>query len=525
MYLDHLLSWVRFTAMSLSPGKVNTIVGETELTLRVRNLETLHSLVKEICSTPGLPGKIKCVDIVSHDDDEEEEEEESNMNTTTTPLKLPSSTREERRLAREATEEAGRNLAPRLCAPLIRILDAISNTGSLQRFAWTASSTSSPFTRPPSFWTALYAHTSSLQHLSLDYFEHEVRHLPSPPSSLPNLTSLQLNAVSAHGDNGSAIEAFLCACPALQSLDFTWPGCDLLSCQIQGISWTYTFPALRSLSLSGWDFAPAALSDFLHRHDGVRVFSDGIDREGEDEESESDVFPALTHLRKKRGPAVGVLKYFNSDVRRPIKMLAMEINYNSVSALRELASLESVRSVKVLELHGEVRDWRPKEVYPDSSDDEDEAFPEPEKPRVMDMLKECLGAFTGLEELGIGMESGDVMYRRPDGVLGSPDPATGEDLRFFLEKVLLTTTKIRTLRLWDMRGEALAQELLDDFPDVPESLERVVWEGKEKVLYSIERGNRVRAVALKTQRRVVNENSEGDAWVRQRAWMVGSSDS
>lgn len=49
------------------------------------------------------------------------------------------------------------------------------------------------------------------------------------------------------------------------------------------------------------------------------------------------------------------------------------------------------------------------------------------------------------------------------------------------------TTSIRALRLYDTDAENLPQVILDEFPDVPDSLEYLSWEGKEKKLFKIER--------------------------------------
>ena len=49
------------------------------------------------------------------------------------------------------------------------------------------------------------------------------------------------------------------------------------------------------------------------------------------------------------------------------------------------------------------------------------------------------------------------------------------------------TARIRALRVWDSKGEALPREVLDDFPQVPGTLEYLAWEGKEKNLYKLVR--------------------------------------
>jgi hypothetical protein len=55
--------------------------------------------------------------------------------------------------------------------------------------------------------------------------------------------------------------------------------------------------------------------------------------------------------------------------------------------------------------------------------------------------------------------------------------------------ILPENSKIRALRLWDEAAGKLSQEILQDFPAVPASLQYLSWEGQERKLYRVERVN------------------------------------
>jgi hypothetical protein len=266
-----------------------------------------------------------------------------------------------------------------LVRPITSILTHISSLGSsLIHFTWLApSSTSSPFTRPSSFWAALYLHAPTLTSLTLEFFEHEVQHFPPPPP-FPNLKTLELDTSSAHGDSGASIHALLRSCKSLTTLKFEWPGCDLETCQIQNIEWdTYTFPALTYLEVHGWDFAPLPLARFLARHQDVQRLLDGV--EGpyiEENEGHIDLdvtaFPNLRDLWKRRVDARPLAQYFSARANRPIKRLVLDLTgFHGAEKLAELSNNSHACAVlEKLEIRGPSRAWRNEEWESDSSEDE-----------------------------------------------------------------------------------------------------------------------------------------------------------
>lgn len=506
--------------MSTKDEKINVILGTNELTVKICNIETAHAVAKEVLETPGIAEKIKRIDIVTNDDDDEEEDKDGQGaksggkadNTTTdgkenqTVSTQASSkgkrkaflTAEQRLTARTQADKEGARLAARLCEPLCQILNSSVN---LKHFSWTASyCAGTSFTRPQMFWDALYAHSQTLESLHLDYFEREVRQLTDPKTTFPNLKTLKLNTVSAHGDDGTAIDALLSSCPNLSTLDFTWPGCDLDNCQIQNITWSYTYPSLTNLSLRGWNFAPKPLADFLTRHPSITTFSDGIDFQLNDPGSEAvqldaNVLPALKALYKSNGPLSSILPYFGPAAERQIRHLALYISMGGGSVLSELATLPAATStIKTLELHGNITDWRlPDDEEYSSDSDSDVEIDEAKEPYVPppsmpSLLTSTLPHFPHLQELAMGMESGHIMHERKDGVFGCPDPTTAEDLRYVLSH-LPSTTSVRALRVRDERAKTLPKEMLDEFAGVPAGLEYFAWEGEERVLYRIKRGD------------------------------------
>ncbi|KAH7370981.1 hypothetical protein BKA66DRAFT_470399 [Pyrenochaeta sp. MPI-SDFR-AT-0127] len=515
--------------MTTRLDKVNTIIGTTELTIQVRNQETVNTIAKEIHESPELANRITTIDILTDEgDDKGEEEQEKKILGTSAVEKqkdelvssqtnehteaekkdtkhLPSA--EERLIARKAAQEEGARLATRLCEPLIQILHSTTN---LKHFHWRASyCAGTSFTRPHSFWAALFSHSLSLQTLQLDYFEREVDQLPLPQTTFPKLQTLKLNAVSAHGDDGTAIDALLASCPSLVYLDFAWPRCDLDGCQIQNIFWGYGFPLLTRVSLSGWNFAPKSLHAFLERHATVETFSDGIDYYEGDSGSEprsldKHVLPNLRALNKSSGPLTKVQAYFNEDAKRPIRHLALHVGFHARSVLTDLSKLPRVKAeLEILELHGNVTDWR--ELEPDSSDedgedegDDKESYQHPAP--MPQVLRACLAGFEKLQELGLGLESGLITHRRKDGKFGHPDAATAEDLKYLLSHIP-QTIPVRALRIWDGRAETLPQDFLDDLPPVPDYLEYFDWEGEERAVLRLERKEgKVRAVVHRDYR-------------------------
>lgn len=72
--------------------------------------------------------------------------------------------------------------------------------------------------------------------------------------------------------------------------------------------------------------------------------------------------------------------------------------------------------------------------------------------------------------------------------------------------ILPKDTQIRALRITDERGLKLKDEVLENFPDLPASLEYLKWDigekGERGFLYRLERvGGRVRAVECEAPRK------------------------
>jgi hypothetical protein len=401
-----------------------------------------------------------------------------------------------------------------LTSPIAQLLTTISLTGgSLTHFTWSApSSTSTPFTRPASFWSALYAHSTTLEFLQLCFFEHEVHHLPAPPHSFPCLKTLKLDTSSAHGDTGTSIHALLCACPALTTLVFEWPGCDLETCQIQNINWDeYTWTGLKELELNGWDFAPTRLAALLGRHKGVEVFRDGVDGPYVDEHAshiplDGNVFPKLQTLRKRRGDARRLAEYFDPRANRPIRRLILDIRFNAARTLGELSACEGATTLEELELRGDVGSWRCKAWESDSSEDEEQRktrkTKEAETPPIFMALRTLLEKLTALRELAIELDSGNTFSKNSKtGEWESDAPPNQDDLERLLVHIPHATS-LRSLRLGDESVDELDQAWVQDMRGVPDSLEILGW-GKE--IFTIERvDGRIRGVIR-----------EGEVW---RGW-------
>jgi hypothetical protein len=401
-----------------------------------------------------------------------------------------------------------------LTAPIAQLLNTISSTGgSLTHFTWSAPlSTSTPFTRPASFWSALYAHSTTLEFVQLCFFEHEVHHLPAPPHSFPCLKTLRLDTSSAHGDTGTSIHALLCACPGLTTLVFEWPGCDLETCQIQNVNWDeYNWTGLKELELSGWDFAPTQLAALLGRHKGVEVFRDGVDGPYVDEHAshiplDVNVFPKLKTLRKRRGNARRLAEYFDPHADRPIRRLILDIGFNAARTLGELSACEGATTLEELELRGDVGSWRCKAWESDSSEDEEQRetrkTKEAETPPIFMALRTLLEKLTALRELAIELDSGNTFSKNSKtGEWESDAPPNQDDLERLLVHISRATS-LRSLRLGDESVDGLDQAWVQDMRGVPDNLEILGW-GKE--IFTIER----------VDRRIRGVIREGEVW---RGW-------
>jgi hypothetical protein len=161
-----------------------------------------------------------------------------------------------------------------LCAPVISILKFIkSQNGGVKSFTWLAERYyyGREFTRPTAFWTAIFDHALTLETIHIGFFCHEAHDLASQPPKVcfPALTHLYLDASNEDGSDGRFIDAVLNNCPKVEDLCFLWSQCNADVCQIQNVTWTWTFPNLKKLYADGWNFAPNAYQDFLKRHPDI----------------------------------------------------------------------------------------------------------------------------------------------------------------------------------------------------------------------------------------------------------------
>ncbi|KAF2734084.1 hypothetical protein EJ04DRAFT_252408 [Polyplosphaeria fusca] len=430
----------------------------------------------------------------------------------------------------------------KLIEPIITLLTAISDSGgSLRDFRWEQSSWyASKGVRPASFWDALWKHSRTLETLSLGFYTHELHKVKPGHVAFPALRELYIDASTAHGDDGSAVESIFKNSPNLEILQFDYPNCDLYTCRIQNISWDYTFPHMHTLAVSGYDSDPAAYTAFLSRSPLLRVLQDGVSAYGDDEDEKvklsDDAMPALKalYLSDDYPTACRTLEaYLSTPAKRAIEHLY--VGHRVFNKCDNIANIAD--SLKYLELEGVIIDWRPEEDSSDedsSSDDDDdprvnhelEAQMKAERARKRALtaedglcdatraLKQILPKLHRLQELSIEMDSERVSVNRQN-----PPAMDKNDLATMLS-LLPPNTHLRALRLWDSRAEPLPQDLLDDFPAVPATLEYLSWGTQyefdnAKLLYRLERRDgKVKAVPCEPLRKM-DANVKID-WIERR---------
>ncbi|XPS92985.1 hypothetical protein M3J09_002360 [Ascochyta lentis] len=334
--------------VSATPAKsVNTIEGEQELTINIYDMITTEATLQQVLELCEQAAKMEHIhiDISSYFRTLEEAEElaynaEKSLQISN-DTEVTSSSLSSGPCVAEAKPDPT-SIAAFLCAPITTILTTTtSHAGSLSSFTWPAfSHTDRKFTRPPSFWEALYAHASTLETLHLNFFCHEVRTIPHPPANVKfgKPRDLRIDASSAHGDDGSAIDDLLGKCENIEVLSFEWPPCDFPSCRIKGVSWAWTSPQLRQLSVFGWNFAPAAYIDFLARHPGIRSLDERVDGPyGEDGEGYAIVqlpitaLPNLRTLKEAYTHTHPLSVYFDTAADRPLGNLMLYVkSYSGV---------------------------------------------------------------------------------------------------------------------------------------------------------------------------------------------------
>lgn len=442
-------------AAILSKG-TNTIEGNLELKIYIRNITTINATAQQIVQLKELAAKITTIEIDTSTFFQAVEEQE---------------------------DLAGLFSAGVVCPHLIIILDAIKiHGGGLTAFSWPASQhTHEYFTRPQEFWTALYAHASTFQTLHLDFFCHEVHTVPCPPPSVTfEAKDLRLDTSSAHGDNGAAIDTILKVCSNTSTLHFEWPPCDLESCQIRNVSWAWHFPQLKHLRTFGWNFAPATYTNFLVRHPNLTSIAECLDGPWHSGEGEAvqvrlptAALPNLRVLEKRYAGTHGLRDYFDTTANRQIDALVVHVNdFQGVEQeLLEIAVLPTAqRRLRTLEFRGKISCWRRREREDSSEDDSADETPEQrdqrlqhaekifqarEQKRLPAILKSVLPHLTSLETLSIEMDSSNGIYDSEASGTTYPEPMSRRDFHAILD--LLPKSKegrLKVLRLEDARATA-----------------------------------------------------------------------
>ncbi|KAF2198075.1 hypothetical protein GQ43DRAFT_474886 [Delitschia confertaspora ATCC 74209] len=407
----------------------------------------------------------------------------------------------------EKLDEDGREIDPvmlRVCGPVVQILDAVYETGRLESFSWSTTSDVQDLTkavRPKAFWNALWRHAKTLRTLELVFYIHEVSYVAPPSVQFPALRTIMVDASSGHGCKGDVLDHLLKRTQDLEELHMRLPNCDHDTCRIQGMSWDYDLPHLKTFSLHAFDSAPAALTEFLNRNSRVEVLSSHLwDDHTRDHKKEGACKSAvqlaptsLPNLRALSLTDVGNTcrspdQYFNPKANRPIQHLRIAGWVGNQKLYEPITA--AAMTLRCLELEFHVSSMR-------SNAASISALPE---------IKELLLSLSELRELGVCFESA---HYHPDQA-----PMGVDDLKSVLN-LLPSQTKIRALRFYDSAGDTLPEELLNDFPDVPPSLEFLGWECKEgRLLYRFERSDgKVRAVRYEP----VRENSRNASdWTDDR---------
>ncbi|KAF2004188.1 hypothetical protein P154DRAFT_50555 [Amniculicola lignicola CBS 123094] len=549
--------------------------------ISIFDLKDGAKIAKELLSDPSLPPEIKRLEILLPVPDEEEENDEDEPAATTTittqaqPEPDTQSIKSDDNTSVKSSGSAKSAEGPittgvfatvdeemtEYCCPIIQILNAVEQSrGGLQEFVWDMQGVwGLKGVRPPEFWKALWKHARTLRVLSLEWYTHEVSKTLAPQVVFPGLKELSLDASTAHGDKGDVVEWLLSNSANLETLKFTYPGCDLDTCQIKGLTWNYTFPNLRVLELEGYDFDAGGSTQFLSRCANIEFLKDGLDWDqyecSEDEKTKRALsitaLPKLRALCLGRWGAVRKLEnWFSIEAKREIRHLRIGTQWPQ---LKELGVLGG--RLKCLEIDGSVTDWRPKperedtssDSEPESESDEEEtkseesdegkkgAGDEDEVKEAEDEYKDAesekakepiptpseriqilLSQLPNLKELGVGMGSGNISMSLPNGKWGSPPPMNAEDLASILSYLPVTHPSLRALRVWDDVADPLPHSLLADFPSVPENLEYLCWDAKVRVLYRLERyGGNVRAVEC-DESVVRVRDEDGLEWVEER---------
>ena len=85
------------------------------------------------------------------------------------------------------------------------------------------------------------------------------------------MESLYIDCLGSHGDDGSPIEKLLHGLPKLRVLHIDAPGCDLESCRLQGLTWSYKFPQLTHFAISIFYRSAQEMACFLENHPNIHT--------------------------------------------------------------------------------------------------------------------------------------------------------------------------------------------------------------------------------------------------------------
>jgi hypothetical protein len=502
--------------------------------LKIEYLKNLSGIIHSLESGPSFTPQIKVIEV------DENEVDESESDAAVDP------------------PERGSEIYEKFGIEMSKIIQEIQHHGGLEAFKWIGVDEEN--TRPAVFWESLWKTASTLENLNIQFSVHELEKLSKlvshpqillhtvltrvaqtlPSVQFPVLETLSINASAAHGDNGSLVEAILQTCPALQDLDLSFPTCDLEGCRLQGITWQHTFPSLKALDVRTYNSDNAALSEFLLRHPKIATLAWDVDAD------EGFIFPrdSLPELRALSMDFRGRSELLKENVEvlaRCQHLAHLRVDGCPHTSYLEIAKLGN--NLKCLELNPGVYSWREgcgeSGEEPDSDDEKlaDSLEAETGMRNLPSIIGSMLEKLYGLQELAMDLETSCTSSRNDEGKFVNPDSMNVKDLvsRFSITpltktpsecspliyklqrsiiKVLPKDTQIRALRLSDQRGLTLPEEVLENFPEVPASLEYLKWcIGETGLLYKLERnGGRVRAVECEALRRPHGREN----WVEER---------
>jgi hypothetical protein len=435
------------------------IHGTTDIKVRISNLKDAPRILEQLVATRDLLGRVRELDIV---DEGTEETAEAGTNDDGQPTEQPGTGSDAEDDDNDSVKSSGsKNSNPRahlfdkdyvdkrmnkLCAPIISILNGIEAAGgSLEAFSWGHEDGwwDSNGTRPKEYWAALWKHARTLKKLDIGFYTHEVHKVRPAGVAFPSMRELRIDASTAHGNEGDAVEHLLKSCPSLETLDYEYPGCDLETCQIKGITWDYTFPKLRSLSVRGFENSPKKYIEFVTRCPTIEAFFDGLDAYDSDYDEKvsypNEALPNMLQLCVPGGGYRSLDQWFSSINDRPLHHIRVE-SAHRWSQFKSITLGNVSSTLKCLEFGGGALDWRPVKPYEADSDDDEETiqkekeeYDQRERERegynyLPKAVKDLLPKLDGLRELGVSLDSNNISMSDGHGGWSGPPPMTFTDL-------------------------------------------------------------------------------------------------